>query len=220
MVAKLGIVPGQDSDPSKLDPQIAAAIENAPKDGLAMIENNADHVGKNENGWQVTKTGEYGTDYLFRATITLVGLGANLAKDATYPVAKTDMHGQPLDASKNDYVITFANQDALPPAKGFWSLTMYDDKFFFYKNPLDRQTLSERNKLVANPDGSIMLYVQHSSPGKEKEANWLPAPKGPFVLMMRLYWPTETPPSILDGSWQPPGIKAVPRSSTSASAAP
>ncbi len=219
-LAKLGIVPGKDFDTSKLDPRIVAAIESAPKEGLAVLEKNVDHLGKNENGWLVAKTGEYGTDYLFRATVTLVGLGANLAKDAVYPTAKTDMQGQLLDASKHDYVITFVNKDALPPVKGFWSITMYDDQFFFYRNPLNRQTLSQRSKLVANPDGSIELYLQHSSPGKDKEANWLPAPNGPFVVMMRLYWPTEVPPSILDGSWQPPGIKAVPRPPTSASASP
>ena len=209
-LAQLGIVPGKAFDPSKLDPQLAAAIDRAPKDGLATIEQAIPKVGQNVNGWQVMKTGDYGTDYLFRAAIAFAGLGANLAKDAIYPTAKTDAQGQPLDTSKNNYVITFANKDALPPVKGFWSLTLYDAQFFFFKNPLNRQTLSARDKLVANSDGSIDLYIQNQPPPKDRQPNWLPAPKGPIVLMLRLYWPSETPPSILDGSWKPPAIKTQP----------
>ena len=209
-LAQLGIVPGKDFDASKLDPQIAAAIDRAPKDAVATIEQGMTKVGQNVNGWQITKTGDYGTDYFFRAVIAFYGLGANLAKDAIYPTAKTDARGQPLDTSKNSYVITFANKDALPPVKGFWSLTLYDEHFFFYENALDRQTLSQRDKLVANKDGSIDLYIQNQPPPKDKQANWLPAPKGPIVLMLRLYWPNETPPSILDGSWKPPEIKPQP----------
>jgi hypothetical protein len=209
-LAQLGIVPGKDFDPSRLDPQLVAAIDRAPKDSVAAIEQGVSKVGQHVNGWQVTKTGDYGTDYFFRAVIAYAGLGANLAKDAVYPTAKTDAQGQPLDTSKNNYVITFANKDALPPVKGFWSLTLYDSHFFFFKNPLDRQALSQRDRLVANPDGSIDLYIQSQPPPKEKQANWLPAPRGPIVLMLRLYWPSETPPSILDGSWKPPAIKTQP----------
>lgn len=102
--------------------------------------------------------------------------------------------------------------------KGFRSLTLYDEHFFFFKNPLDRQTLSQRDKLVANKDGSIDLYIQSQPPSKDKQANWLPAPSGPFVLMLRLYWPNETPPSILDGSWKPPEIAVQPPAQASSSA--
>jgi hypothetical protein len=98
----------------------------------------------------------------------------------------------------------------LPPANGFWSLTMYDAGYFFVDNPLNRYTLSQRNKLKANADGSIDLYIQHESPGKDKQSNWLPAPNDQFILMMRLYWPKEKPPSILDGSWKIPEVKEVP----------
>ena len=97
----------------------------------------------------------------------------------------------------------------LPPVDGFWSLTMYDEHYFFVANPLNRYTVSARNKFKTNADGSVDLYVQHESPGKDKEANWLPAPKDEFVLMMRLYWPKETPPSIIDGTWKPPEVKQV-----------
>lgn len=209
-LARLGIVPGQEFDPSKLDPQLVTAIDRAPKDAVPAIEKAFSTIGQDINGWHVVKTGDYGTDYMFRAAITFYGLGANRAKDAIYPTAKTDSQGQPLDASKNNYVITFANREALPPVKGFWSFTLYDQQMFFFKNPLNRQTISARDKLVANKDGSINIYVQHQPPAKDKQANWLPAPNGPFVLMLRMYWPSETPPSILDGSWKPPAINPQP----------
>ena len=96
----------------------------------------------------------------------------------------------------------------LPLVNGFWSLKMYDAEYSFVANPLNRYTLSERNKLKANPDGSVDLYVQHENPGPDRELNWLPTPEGRFILMLRLYWPKETPPSILDGSWAPPAIVA------------
>jgi hypothetical protein len=100
-------------------------------------------------------------------------------------------------------------KDQLPPVNGFWSLTMYDAAYFFVDNPLNRYNLSQRDALQANADGSVDLYIQHESPGADKEANWLPAPAGPFILMMRLYWPKETPPSLLDGTWKIPEAKPV-----------
>lgn len=95
--------------------------------------------------------------------------------------------------------------------KAFWSLTLYDPDFFFVPNPINRYELSQRNKFITNPDGSVDMYLQAESPGKAKEANWLPAPKGKFVLVMRLYWPTTTPPAIADGSWTPPAAKRADR---------
>ena len=98
------------------------------------------------------------------------------------------------------------NKGEMPPVDGFWSLTMYNAEFFFVPNKLNRYTLSQRNKLKANPDGSVDVYIQKDSPGKDKESNWLPAPEGKFILMLRLYWPKEKPPSIIDGSWKPPAV--------------
>jgi hypothetical protein len=97
----------------------------------------------------------------------------------------------------------------LPPVDGFWSLTMYDGEYFFVDNPLNRYTLSQRNALKTNADGSTTLYLQHENPGGEKESNWLPAPDGKFVLMLRLYWPQESNPSIIDGTWKIPGVQKV-----------
>jgi hypothetical protein len=95
----------------------------------------------------------------------------------------------------------------LPPVNGFWSLTMYDAAYFFVANPLNRYTLSQRDELKKNSDGSVDLYVQHESPGAEKESNWLPAPSGPFILMLRMYWPKEKSPSILNGTWSIPRVR-------------
>lgn len=97
----------------------------------------------------------------------------------------------------------------MPPVDGFWSLTMYDAGFFFVPNPINRYTLSSRNKFVTNADGSVDLYLQADLPGEAKEANWLPAPKAKFIPMLRLYWPKETPPSIIDGTWKPPAIRVA-----------
>ena len=96
-----------------------------------------------------------------------------------------------------------------PPVNGFWSLTMYDAEYFFVANPLNNYTVSPRNALKYNEDGSLDIYIQKDSPGKDKEANWLPAPGGKFILMLRLYWPKEKDPSIIDGSWKPPAAKRV-----------
>ena len=156
-------------------------------------------------GWDYfRKTGKYGTDYLDRALITFFGLGANLPQDAIYPVGKRDSQGQQL-SGKNHYVIHF-NKGELPPIKGFWSLTMYDDQYFFAPNPLDRYSLSPRQHLKENTDGSIDLYIQNESPGKDKESNWLPAPKENFVLMFRFYWPEQ---QLIDGTWKIPSINKV-----------
>ena len=141
-----------------------------------------------ENGWTfTTKTGLYGTDYLQRAFVTAIGLGANRPQDAVYPTSEVDADGKPYSGA-NKYVMHFAKGQT-PPVDGFWSITMYNADYFFVDNPLNKYTVSPRNDLKYNADGSLDIYIQNESPGKDKEANWLPAPKGKFILMMRLYWP-------------------------------
>jgi hypothetical protein len=206
-MAEIGVEPGADFDLGKFEPEVAAAIEAAPKAAWEKIEAYTAQSGVVKQGWLVNlKVGHYGTDYMARAWLSAFGIPANAPKDAVYPVGLADADGEPLDASKHDYVIRFASKDALPPANGFWSLTMYDSGYFFVPNPLDRYTLSERNDLRVNADGSIDLYLQKDNPGPEKESNWLPAPDGGFIPMFRLYWPKETQPSVLDGTWWPPQI--------------
>ena len=121
----------------------------------------------------------------------------------------TDLHGQSKHhEAPNKYVMHF-DKGQMPPVNGFWSLTMYNAEYFFVDNPLNRYTLSARNELKKNADGSVDLYLQYENPGPAKESNWLPAPKGKFIPMLRLYWPKETPPSIIDGTWKIPAIQQV-----------
>jgi len=205
--ARIGLVPGQDFDKSKLDADFVARIPHIAFDRI-MLQLKLGKSVKNVNGWLYdTVTGLYGTDYLNRALVTAIGLGANRPQDAIYPMSMKDANGSDYDG-KNKYVMRFA-KGQLPPVKGFWSLTMYDADFFFVANPLNRYSISARQKLKANADGSTDLYIQNESPGADKESNWLPAPKGKFQLMLRLYWPTETPPSIINGTWSPPPAKKV-----------
>jgi hypothetical protein len=207
-MAKIGIVPGQRFDVSKLDPAVAKGLQEVPKAAQKQIMGYFKNAGIDVNGWQVmTKTGLYGTNYLQRAFVTAIGLGANRPQDAVYPTSMVDGDGKPYDGA-NKYVMHFPKGQT-PPAKGFWSLTMYDANYFFVENPLNRYTVSPRNALKYNEDGSLDLYIQHESPGKDKESNWLPAPADQFILMLRLYWPQETKPSIIDGSWAPPAVKIM-----------
>ena len=207
-LAKIGIVPGQDFDLSKLDPAVAKGVADSPKPGQDKVigwQKEGVVAGdiKLEDGWFfTTKTGLYGTNYRQRAVVTWIGLGANRPQDAVYPFSEgPDVLKKYSGANK--YVLHFKKGE-MPPVNGFWSLTMYDASYFFVPNALNRYTLSQRDPLKANADGSVDLYIQHDSPGKDKESNWLPAPADQFILMMRLYWPKETPPSLLDGSWKIP----------------
>jgi hypothetical protein len=209
-MAKIGLVPGQDFDPSKLGAFDKEAIKAVPKLAQVKIMEYFKKAAVPVNGWTyLTKNiGIYGTDYIQRALVTAIGLGANRPQDAIYPTSQKDAADSEYNGDSQNYVMHISKGD-LPPVNGFWSLTMYDASYFFVPNPLNRYTLSSRNKFVTNADGSVDLYLQADSPGKGKEANWLPAPKAKFIPMLRLYWPKETPPSIIDGSWKPPAISAV-----------
>jgi hypothetical protein len=203
-MAKIGVTPGS-FDASKLP---AAATGRIPKAAQDQIMGHFKDAGSDINGWTFsTKTGLYGTSYLQRAFITAIGLGANRPQDAVYPTSEVDADGKPFSGAHR-YVMHFPKGQT-PPADGFWSITMYDAEYFFVANPLNRYDVSPRNTFKVNDDGSLDIYIQNESPGKDKEANWLPAPKGKFILMMRLYWPRETNPSIIDGTWKPPAVKAV-----------
>jgi hypothetical protein len=208
-MAKIGLVPGQDYDPSKLSGFDKEAIRAVPKLALLKMVKLLKEQ-KTTSGWLLftAGVGNWGTDYLLRAMANMLGPGWNRPQDAMYPLSQKDANGDDYDGSDHQYVIHF-EKGQFPPVKAFWSLTLYDPDFFFVPNSINRYELSQRNKFVTNSDGSVDMYLQAESPGKAKEANWLPAPKGKFSLVMRLYWPTSTPPSILDGSWTPPGAKPV-----------
>jgi len=203
--ARLGIVPGKDFDESKFKVDLAKRVPEVAFDRI-MLQFKINKAVKDENGWAfTTKTGIYGNDYLMRALITAIGLGANRPQDAVYPTSKNDATGRKYHGS-NKYVMRFP-KGHLPPAEGFWSLTMYDDNYFFVSNPINRYSISARQNLKANADGSTDLYIQRDSPGKDKESNWLPAPPDGFILMLRMYWPSETDPSIINGTWKIPAAE-------------
>ncbi|MCK1302080.1 DUF1254 domain-containing protein [Bradyrhizobium sp. 24] len=205
--AKIGIVPGQDFDTSKLKADFVKRVPEVAFDRI-MLQFKINKAITDENGWAfTTKTGIYGTDYLMRALVTAIGLGANRPEDAVYPTSQKDAEGRKYNGA-NKYVMRFA-RGQLPPAEGFWSLTMYDSGYFFVNNPLNRYSISAREKLKSNPDGSVDLYIQKDTPGKDKESNWLPSPPGDFILMLRLYWPREKNPSIINGSWKIPPVAKV-----------
>ena len=209
-MARIGLVPGQDYDPGKLDFIDRELLKTVPK--LALLEMGL-HLKKQKttNGWLyfTRGVGNFGTDYLTRGMANLLGPGWNRPQDAVYPLSQKDAKGDAYDGAKTNYVVRF-EKGKLPPAEAFWSLTMYDEDFFFAPNSIKRYDLAQRDKLVANADGSVDLYLQAESPGKDKEANWLPAPKGKFQLVMRIYAPKESPPSILDGTWTPPPVAKLP----------
>ncbi|MFO1086138.1 MAG: DUF1254 domain-containing protein [Reyranellaceae bacterium] len=205
--AKIGLVPGQDFDAGKLSADVAKRVPPLAFDRIMLqfkINKDVQHI----NGWNfTTKTGVYGTDYLMRALVTAIGLGANRPQDAVYPTSLKD-------ADDNDYVgaakyVIHFERGQTPPSEGFWSITMYDANYFFVANPINRYSISPRQALKTNPDGSTDIYVQKDSPGADKEPNWLPAPAGKFILMLRMYWPDESNPSILNGTWTIPAVKRL-----------
>ena len=153
-------------------------------------------------------------DWLKRAAAAKAGIYGNDPEEATYPLTRADGEGQKLDGSKHNYTLTFA-AGQYPPVNAFWSVTMYDGKSqLLIKNPINRYLINSpmEPNLKKNADGSLTLYIQNKSPGKDKESNWLPAPNDLIYLVMRLYWPKTEAPSILpagEGTWKPPGIVKV-----------
>jgi hypothetical protein len=166
----------------------------------------ATRVGPVVNGWQVITDafGVFGISYLGRAIAARTGLGATPADDALSPHTVSDADGRPLDGDR-DYVLHF-ERDELPPAQAFWSVTMYDAEGFPSANPIDRFAIGDRDDLRFNADGSLDLDLRRVTPGVDRESNWLPAPRGPLGVTMRLYAPA---PEALDGRWSPPPIRRV-----------
>ena len=204
ILARLGVV--GDFDLSKLPNSVAHGLSRVPEAAQKKILGHY-AAQKQANGWIVsTGSGHYGTDYLQRALVAYIGVGGNLPADAFYPIARFDGNGKLLN-SANRYVMHFTKA-AVPPIspRGFWSLTTYDKEYFLAPNAINRNALSSRDRLQQNPDGSIDLYIQKKSPGAGKEANWLPAPDGEFILMMRLYWPKD---EAVNGAWVPPPARRV-----------
>jgi len=204
---RIGLEPGERLDFTALTAPIQQALKDGATDGLKAIQTRVQVLAETaRNGWSVPAgtVGYYGADYSFRAVIAFVGLGANRPEDAIYPGALSDDEGRPFSGA-NRYILHFPKGQT-PPVDAFWSVTMYDDKGFPVENAIQRQAIGDRDKVKLDDDESLTLYIQHRSPGPEKESNWLPAPEGVFTLTMRCYSPR---PQIASGEWVPPPMKRV-----------
>jgi hypothetical protein len=200
---KIGIEPGKSFDLDKTDPAIRNALASAPEDAQQLMAWKIPTLARVANGWSMnTDTmGVYGNYYLKRAIVAQVGLGANLPEDAIYPLNLGDEAGKALDGASK-YTLHF-DKGNTPPADAFWSVTLYDVEGFQVGNALNRFAVSSWMPFKYNADGSLDLYFQNESPGKDKEVNWLPAPKGLFTLTMRIYTPRL---EALTGKWNPPPV--------------
>jgi hypothetical protein len=217
-LARIGVGPGKTFEFKDLSAEHKGAVLLGMKEGDDKVTKFLASGTKNINGWNIGSffgdSAYYKGDWLKRAAAAKGGIYGNDAVEATYPFTRVDAKGATLDGSKHNYTITFP-AGKLPPVNSFWSVTMYDGKSqLLIKNPINRYLLNSPmlSQMKKNPDGSLTLYIQKDSPGKAKEANWLPAPNDTIYLVMRLYWPKETPPSILppgEGTWQPPAIVAA-----------
>ncbi len=207
--AKIGVGAGKNFDPGKLTPELKKAIEEGVADAWADLA----QLKKRVDAKEVTSGDTFGTreylknNYLFRMAAAVIGIYGNSKQEAIYPIYTVDDGGKPLLGS-NRYTLRFAAGE-LPPVDAFWSLTMYQlPESLLVANPLDRYLLNSPMlpNFKKDSDGGLTLYFQNESPGKELESNWLPAPKGPFMLVMRLYWPRE---AVLDGKWTAPPLKLI-----------
>jgi hypothetical protein len=206
-LARIGLVPGQDFDPSRLSPEQLQALNEGASAAAGRIEKFVASGAAIKPGWSSFQgsVGRYGTNYMARAVTARVALGANPAEDAVYIGSAADGSGQAFNGSMR-YRMHFEAPN-LPPVLAFWSVTAYDKDGYFIANPIGRYAIGDRDRLKFNGDGSLDLYIQNQDPGPEHESNWLPCGDGPFNLMLRLYGPK---PAILDGSWHPPALERVP----------
>lgn len=203
---RIGFKVGEHFDVDAAPAPIQAALKRAMVDGQALVDQlGKSAAGASQSGWKYTgQTGSYGVDYRYRAAMTNCCLGINLPQDAVYPSLTVGEDGQPLDGTHR-YVMRF-EKGQLPPVDAFWSLTAYDQEGYFIANALSRQALGDRDKLQFNSDGSLDLYIQADSPGKNKEANWLPVGAAPFTLMLRMYSPRS---AYFAGQWSVPAVKRL-----------
>ncbi|MFB9054224.1 DUF1254 domain-containing protein [Formosa undariae] len=209
--AKIGIGTGLEFDVQKLSPEVQKAMQKGMHDAWAV---DFAEIKKKIDGGEITSGDLFGTraylknDYLKRMAAAVLGIYGNSKEEAMYPFYAVDSDGNKLDATTNKYTLHFAEGE-LPPVNAFWSLTMYKlPESLLVENPINRYLLNSPMlpSFVKDKDGGITLYIQNESPGKAKESNWLPAPKGPFVTIMRLYWAKE---AALDGSWKRPALNLL-----------
>jgi hypothetical protein len=204
-ISRIGVRPSEAFLANALPDDVRAALDAVPAAAHELIQASLPRLAAAVNGWTtLPDIGVYGNAYLKRAVIAMGGLGANPPEDAVYPVAITDSDGGPL-LGEHAYQLHFES-GALPPTSAFWSVTMYDGDGFTVPNSLERYALGDRDPLTYNSDGSLDLYLQHENPGADRTSNWLPAPRGPLGITLRIYAPR---PEVLDGRWRPPALRRI-----------
>lgn len=217
-LARIGVGSGKTLNLKDLSPEQKADIALGMKEGEKKVEERIANVGTEINGWRIASAfgnrDFYRGNWLLRAAAAKAGIYGNDAVEAVYPMTRWLANREVLDGSKHNYTLTFA-PGQLPPVNAFWSVTMYDGRSqLLIENPINRYLINSPmlSNMKKNDDGSLTIYIQKDSPGPSHESNWLPAPNGPIYLVMRLYWPKTTPPSILPpgrGTWAPPAIQQV-----------
>ena len=198
----IGLTPGKPFDASKLDPGVAQALDEGVQAAIQAVSQAAGGLAGADirNGWRIDRAlGRWGNDYGRRAIAAWNGIGVNAPEDAIFMT--TDLGGGKKLDGANRYVLHFDPQQ-LPPTDGFWSLSLYDDKQRFVANPANRYNIGSTERLKTNADGSLDIVISQANPGGD--ANWLPAPKGPFSVMLRVYWPKQ---ELIDARWNPPAIR-------------
>jgi len=205
-LARIGIVPGGTFPATQLAPEQLKAVEEGARAAAAALKNfDRSKLPGGKTGWTLPgHYGRYGTSYMMRALVAAYFLGALPAEAAVYLPCDHDSSGQPLQGARR-YTLHF-EKGQIPSVKAFWSLTLYDADGYFTANPIKRYAIGDRDPLKFNADGSLDLYIQHDSPGGDKESNWLPAPAASFNLALRMFWPGE---QVISGDWTPPAVVAV-----------
>jgi len=208
--ARIGVQPGKTFDPATLAPDVRKAVVEGVAAAHEKIKAESLKVGRNINNWTLIAEGfgyrsMVGGKDLMRAAANMIGIYGNNPEEAYNFSGAKDSAGDTLDGSKHDYVFHFKTP---PPVQAFWSVTMYKlPEILLVANPIKRYSIGDRTPgFNTNEDGSMTIYIQHESPGPDKESNWLPAPDGPFVLALRIYWPEQ---NIIDGKWQPSALEKV-----------
>ena len=205
LLQNIGLTADRGFDPSALSAGEKQALGQAIKEGERMLAAKSASMGKTVNGWQLSPVLDeyFGADYLFRAAIGYQAMFVNTPIEAYYPGVFEDTKGKTLDGSSGNYTLTFPKGET-PPVSAFWSTTVYDaKKRLMVENSINRYKIGSADKLKVGADGSTTIYIQAESPGKDKESNWLPAPKEPFYMLFRMYLPKI---EVLNGQYELPGV--------------
>jgi hypothetical protein len=205
LLKNIGLTIDHGFDASSLSDGEKKALARSIKDGESMLAAKSASMGKDVNGWQLSPVLDeyFGTSYLFRAAIGYQAMFVNTPIEAYYPGVFKDTSGKVLDGSSAKYTLTFP-KGKTPPVGAFWSTTMYDaKKRLMVENSINRYKIGSADDLTTGSDGSTTIYIQADSPGKDKESNWLPAPREPFYMLFRMYLPKI---EVLNGQYELPGV--------------